>query len=213
MPQATRIVAIRHGETAWNAESRLQGHHDIPLNALGQRQAALLADALRDEGLQAVYASDLSRAWQTGLALAMPLGLPITPESGLRERFFGRLEGLSYREIDEQWPTEAALWRAREPRFEPPGGGESLFTFSDRCVATAIGLAARHTGGVIALVCHGGVLDCLYRAAAHVPLDAPRSWQLGNASINRLLYSDGGFALVGWNDSQHLAQGALDELG
>ena len=93
--QATRIVAIRHGETAWNAESRLQGQLDSPLNARGCAQAATLAGALRDEGLVAVYSSGLGRAWQTAQALAVPLGLPLAADAGLCERGFGLLEGLT----------------------------------------------------------------------------------------------------------------------
>ena len=207
---ATRIVAIRHGETAWNAESRLQGQLDIPLNALGRAQAATLAGALRDEGLVAVYASDLARAWQTAQALAGPLGLPLVADTALRERGFGLLEGLTYTEIDHRWPELGRRWRSREPGFAPEGG-ESLITFQARCVAVASRLAAAHAGQTIALVCHGGVLDCLYRAATHVPLDAPRSWVLGNAGINRLLSTPRGFTLVGWNDATHLDGLALDE--
>jgi 2,3-bisphosphoglycerate-dependent phosphoglycerate mutase len=207
---ATRIVAIRHGETAWNAESRLQGQLDIPLNALGRAQAATLAGALGDEGLAVVYASDLGRAWQTAQALATPLGLPLVADAALRERSFGMLEGLTYAEIDERWPELARRWRSREPEFAPEGG-ESLITFQARCVAVASRLAAAHAGQTIALVCHGGVLDCLYRAATHLPLDAPRSWVLGNAGINRLLGTAQGFTLVGWNDAAHLDGLALDE--
>lgn len=84
---SARRDAPRHGETAWTAESRLQGQLDIPLNALGRAQAAKLAAALRDEGLVAVYASDLGRAWQT----AQPLGLPLVADAGLREHSFGLL--------------------------------------------------------------------------------------------------------------------------
>ena len=73
-------------------------------------------------------------------------------------------------------------------------------------------LAQQHAGQTIALVCHGGVLDCLYRAATGQSLDAPRSWQLGNTSINRLLYTGSRFSLVGWNDQTHLDQIPLDEL-
>ena len=208
--EATRIVAIRHGETAWNAQSRLQGQLDIPLNALGRAQAATLAGALRDEGLVAVYASDLGRAWQTAQALAVPLGLPLVADPGLRERGFGLLEGLTYAEIDRHWPDLARRWRSREPGFAPEGG-ESLDTFQARCVAVASRLAAAHAGQAIALVCHGGVLDCLYRAATRVPLDAPRSWVLGNAGINRLLCTPQGFTLVGWNDAAHLDGLARDE--
>ena len=72
-------------------------------------------------------------------------------------------------------------------------------------------LAAAHPGETIALVAHGGVMDCFYRAASRLELQAPRSWQLGNASINRLLYAPGGFSLIGWSDTQHLDGGSLDE--
>jgi probable phosphoglycerate mutase len=206
----TRIVAIRHGETAWNADQRLQGQLDIPLNAMGQAQAARLAEALRGEGIDQVYSSDLGRAWQTAVAFAGPLGLPLTADVGLRERSFGMLEGLTYREIDEQWPELARRWRARDVDFAPDGA-ESLTRFSARCVAAVQRLAAAHPGQTLAVVCHGGVLDSLYRAATHVTLDAPRSWVLGNAAINRLLCTPQGFALVGWNDTAHLDDLALDE--
>jgi probable phosphoglycerate mutase len=208
--EPTRLIAIRHGETAWNAEARLQGQIDIPLNAQGLRQAATLAQALRDEGLHAVYASDLGRAWQTALALAAPLALPLQPDAGLRERGFGELEGHTYAEIDAHWPELARRWRTRVPDWAPPGG-ESLQAFAQRCVGSIERLAQAHAGQAIAVVCHGGVLDCLYRAATRVPLDLPRSWALGNAAINRLLYTPQGFSLVGWNDSAHLDDLALDE--
>lgn len=208
--EPTRLVAIRHGETAWNAESRLQGQLDIPLNPRGRAQAARLAGALADEGLAAVYASDLGRAWQTAQALAGPLGLPLVADAGLRERHFGALQGLTYTEIDRDWPELARRWRVRDPAFAPEGG-ESLVTFHARCVATAARLAAAHPGQAIALVCHGGVLDGLYRAATGIALDAPRTWALANAGINRLLATPQGFALVGWNDAGHLDALALDE--
>lgn len=208
---ATRLVLIRHGETAWNAAGRLQGHQDIPLNPLGLRQAARLAAALTDEGLAAVVASDLLRAWQTGAALATGLGLPLQPEPGLRERCFGVLEGLTHAEIEARWPDQARCLRQRVPDFEPDGG-ESLLQFQARCLATVDRLAAAFAGQTIALVCHGGVLDGLYRAATHVALDRPRSWLLGNASINRLLHTPQGLALVGWNDSAHLDGTAADDL-
>ena len=208
--QITRLVAIRHGETAWNAEQRLQGQQDIPLNALGQRQAATLGAALADEGLVAVVASDLQRAWMTGSALAHALGLPLLAEPGLRERGFGMLEGLTYAQIEALWPDQARRWRTREPGFAP-AGGESLISFQARCLATVDRLAAAFAGQAIALVCHGGVLDGLYRAATHVALDRPRSWALGNAGINRLLHTPQGLALVGWDDHAHLGGLAADD--
>lgn len=208
---STRIVAIRHGETDWNAASRLQGHTDIALNALGRRQAAALAEALRDEGLAAVYASDLDRAWATASALAGPLGLPLRPEPGLRERRFGMLEGHTHAEIEARWPELARRWRQRDPDFAPEGA-ERLRDFHARCLAAVDRLASAHAGQAIALVSHGGVLDSLYRAANHLGLDSPRCWPLGNAVINRLLHTPQGLSLVGWNDAAHLDPLARDEL-
>lgn len=211
MNEPTRIVAIRHGETDWNVEGRLQGQVDVALNPVGRRQAARLAGALRDEGLCAVVTSDLARAADTARALAEPLALPWHTDAGLRERGFGVLEGRTYEEIDRHWPAEALRWRLRDPDFAPTGG-ESLRDFYARCVAAAERIAAAHAGATIALVAHGGVLDCLYRAAARIELGAARSWQLGNASINRLLYTPQGLALIGWNDSAHLEDLSRDEL-
>lgn len=201
--EATRIVAVRHGETAWNAEKRLQGQLDIGLNELGREQARRLAAALAGEAFSAVYASDLERARTTAEAFARPAGLAVQTDRGLRERGFGIFEGHTYAEIEQRWPDETVRWRRREAGFAP-AGGETLEGFQARCVATAARLAAAHPGEAIALVVHGGVLDALYRAATRVGLSAPRSWELGNASINRLLHSDQGFVLVGWDDRRHL---------
>ncbi len=202
-PAVTRVIAVRHGETDWNVGQRIQGHTDIALNDKGRWQAERLAAALADEELQAVYSSDLQRAWHTAAACARGHGLAVQPAVGLREREFGCFEGLSFTEIEQRWPDDALRWRRREPGFAP-GGGESLDLFYARCIQAAATLAERHRGQSILLVAHGGVLDCLYRAAAHAALNAPRSWQLHNATINRLLHSAGGFALVGWNDAAHL---------
>lgn len=201
--ETTRIVAIRHGETDWNAGARLQGQIDIPLNRIGRAQAGRLAEALRDEGLQAVFASDLGRAADTARALAEPLALPLELDPALRERAFGIFEGRTYDEIAQHWPDKAARWRARDPEFAPDQG-ETLAAFHARCVAAAERIASAHAGGCIALVSHGGVLDALYRAAVRLPPRAPRTWHLGNAGINRLLHTPQGFALVGWDDRRHL---------
>ena len=230
--QLTRLVLIRHGQTTWNTQGRLQGQLDIPLDALGRRQAARLADALQDEGISAVVSSDLSRAWDTALALAGPLGLPLRADPGLRERCFGVLQGRTRAQIDQDTPELARRWHSREPDFAPEGA-ESLRAFSARCLACVRRLAAEHSenaaqhaaqnaaqnaaqhpaGSSLALVCHGGVLDSLYRAATHLALDAPRSWPLGNAVINRMLWTPQGLTLVGWNDAAHLDGIALDDPG
>jgi probable phosphoglycerate mutase len=170
-----------------------------------------LAQALADEPLHAVYASDLGRAVETATPFAQAVGLPVQREPGLRERLFGRFEGLRFDEIEQRWPEESLRWRRRDPEFGPEGG-ETLRDFYERCVTVAARLAARHPGQSIALVSHGGVLDCLYRAATRLDLQAPRTWQVGNAMLNRLLHTPQGFMLVGWSDDAHLARPALDEL-
>ena len=199
----TRVRAIRHGETDWHVATRIQGHTDIALNERGRQQAARLAQALADEALHAVYTSDLQRARDTAAALAQACGAPLREDLGLRERHFGHFEGATFEEIAQRWPEDALRWRRRDPAFGP-AGGEVLQTFFDRSVAAAHRLAAAHPGQTIALVAHGGVLDCLYRAATRLALQAPRTWQVGNATVNRLLWTPEGFTLVGWNDATHL---------
>lgn len=199
----TRLLVIRHGETAWNLETRIQGQIDIPLNDHGRWQATRLARALADEGIDVLYASDLSRAVETAEAVADALDLALSLDEGLRERHFGRLEGLTHDEIAEQWPDDARRWRGRDPQYGPEGG-ETLTAFYGRCVGTLARLASRHPGQTVAVVAHGGVLDCFYRAANKLSLEEPRAWKITNASINRLLYTTEGFSLVAWADCRHL---------
>ncbi|SFB91035.1 phosphoglycerate mutase [Polaromonas sp. OV174] len=210
MTEATRIIAIRHGETTWNVDSRIQGHLDIPLNATGRKQAERMAQALSDEPITAVYASDLARAWETAQYLGRARGLEVTPEQGLRERGFGDFEGKTFAEIEALLPEQSQRWRKRDPDFAP-AGGESLQVLHQRVVAAAERLAAKHRGELIALVGHGGVMDVLYRAATRLDIQAPRTWALGNTAINRLLWSPQGFSLVGWADTQHLDEETLDD--
>lgn len=210
--QATRVLAVRHGETAWNVENRIQGQLDVPLNDVGRWQARRLAAAMAGEPIDAIYTSDLLRTRETAEETAAGAGVPMVGDAGLRERGFGVFEGLTFTEIEQRWPDQSARWRRRDPEFGADGG-ETLRDFYARSIAAATRLASAHGGQTIMIVTHGGVLDCLYRAASRIALDAPRSWKLGNASINRLLYTPRGFTLIGWADDYHLEDAALDELG
>jgi 2,3-bisphosphoglycerate-dependent phosphoglycerate mutase len=209
--EPTRIIAVRHGETAWNVDTRIQGQLDIGLNDTGRWQAHRLALALAGETVAAIYSSDLFRAWDTALSIASAVGQPVQPVEGLRERGFGVFEGKTFKEIEVLWPAQAVLWRKRVPDFAPEGG-ESLLFFRERITGVVSQLAARHPGEQIVLVAHGGVMDVLYRAATRQEIQAPRTWDLGNASINRLLWTPDGLSIVGWSDTQHLDDNeALDE--
>ena len=210
--QVTRILAIRHGETAWNVDTRIQGHLDIPLNETGLQQARWLAQALagRDE-LHAIYASDLARAHVTAQTIAEAAGLAVSTHPGLRERSFGDFQGRTFAEIEAELPEHAQQWRKRSPEWAPPGNGESLIALRERVLATVDELAARHVGEQIVLVAHGGVMDVLYRAATRLDLQAPRTWLLPNTAVNRLLWTPQGLSLVGWADTSHLEGRSRDE--
>lgn len=212
--QATRIIAVRHGETAWNVETRIQGQLDIPLNAKGQWQAQRAGEALADEPITSVYSSDLARARQTALAIAARVtngdARVVRQHTGLRERAFGTFEGQTWADIETHWPDASRRWRQRDPDFAPPGG-ETPVQVRARTLATVNEIAVAHPGELIVLVAHGGIMDMLYRLATGQELHAPRTWELGNAAINRLLWTPDALTLIGWADTSHLNEAALDE--
>ncbi|WBY02920.1 histidine phosphatase family protein [Ramlibacter tataouinensis] len=199
----TTILAIRHGETAWNSDGRYQGQADVALNAAGREQATRVARALAQEGVDAVYSSDLARAAQTARMLAEQAGVPLRLDADLREQHFGVFQGLLAREIEARWPEAHRRWLRREPDFGPPDG-ETRRCFSERCVGAVRRLAGEHPGQTLAIVCHGGVLDCLYRAAQGLLLDVPRTWALDNAAISRLRFDGRGLHIDEWGATSHL---------
>ena len=211
----TTLLLIRHGETAWNAERRLQGHLDIPLNPEGERQASLLAAALAGEALDLVVSSDLMRARQTAQAIANLRGMSLQVEPGLRERCYGGFEGLLYSEIEARYPREFAAWQARDvDAVLPPGQncGETFRDFYARATGAILALARAHPGKTLALVAHGGVLECAYRLAQGMPLETPRNFKVFNASVNRFVLEEGRLVLRSWGEVGHLQPAVLDEL-
>jgi probable phosphoglycerate mutase len=209
--QATRILAIRHGETLWNVDTRIQGHLNIDLNETGRWQAERVGHALAEEPIHAIYSSDLRRAFETAQAIALaparlaastPTPAEVTPHLQLRERHFGHLQGKTWAEIETEYPEECKLWRGRDPHWAPKGG-ESLSALRERINHCVNELAKQHLGEQIVLVAHGGVMDALYRLATNQSVEAPRTWHLGNAAINRLLWTPQGLNLVGWGDVSH----------
>ena len=208
------ILLIRHGETNWNAERRLQGHLDIPLNIQGEQQAAALGRALREETLDAIVSSDMQRALQTAEVIAASRGMKIDVNPGLRERCFGAFEGLRYSEIRERYPDDYAAWQTLDVDARFPSGthmAETLREFSERAISTVMRLVTGADDRKIAVVTHGGVLECVYRAAKGIGFSHRRDVPILNGSINRVALNGKSLEVIQWGDVAHLTQPSLDE--
>lgn len=204
----TELVLVRHGVTAWNRETRFQGHIDIPLAPEGREQARRVAVRLTERSarspVSALYSSDLARARDTAAPIGAALGLPVRIEPAVRERHYGRFEGLTPAELERDHAEPYARWRGRELDFELPGGGESLRAFHGRVRAALEALAARHPGERVVVVTHGGVLDCVHRIAAGIDLSEPRRLPIHNASLNAIARSGAGWQVLAWGEVDHL---------
>jgi probable phosphoglycerate mutase len=200
---------VRHGETDWNIEKRIQGHIDISLNATGLAQADAAARRLAGQAFDAAYSSDLDRAWQTARVIGQRLDLDVRRTPDLRERHYGILQGLTAEEIATKYPEAYRHYLVRNPQccFET---GESLEDFSARIIAAIESLAAKHPGQNLLLIFHGGVLDVCYRRATGRDLASPRDFPIPNAAFNWLEVGPTGWQLVSWADHRHLTQ-SLEE--
>ena len=198
----THFLIVRHGETLWNREHRIQGQLDSGLSPTGHTQAEAVAKRLAGEGASLLVASDLGRTVQTATPIAAATRLPLSTHAGLRERHFGIFQGLTPEEISLRHPQDYARWQAREPEFAM-AGGESLVQLRARLSATLEEIAAQGHAKVI-LVTHGGALDALYRIATGTPYSTVRNWELANASINDIVVENGAWRVAGWGDIAHL---------
>jgi probable phosphoglycerate mutase len=175
----TTLLLARHGETDWNREFRIQGSSDTELNEVGRAQARALADELADEPIDAVYASDLSRARETAEIVAAGKGLEVRLDAGLRERSFGSWEGLTRNEIDERFPDLAHH------------DGETDEEVRNRVLASVRRIVQGHPGQEVLVVSHGGALNALWHHAF-----GERIERWGNCAAYRLAFQDGEFRSV-----------------
>ncbi|WP_343722425.1 histidine phosphatase family protein [Herbaspirillum seropedicae] len=211
----TEILLIRHGETDWNVDKRLQGHIDIGLNAAGQRQVLALGEALAAEGIDAVFASDLQRARDTAQAVAGAAGLTVQIDAGLRERCYGAFEGLRHSEIEARYPDAYRQWKARDPDFRYPAGervAETMREFYERSVQAMQRVLASGRYGKVAIVTHGGVLECVHHWASQTSFAQPRTFDIFNASVNRLHWDGQRAHIRSWGEIGHLQRETLDEV-
>ena len=206
----TRLCIVRHGETAWNAEHRVQGQLDIPLNEIGLRQAQAVGKVLGTERFDVIYSSDLSRALQTAQPTASALGMKILEDRNLRERHYGIFERQTYAEVKGRHSVEYARFAARDPDFDF-GGGESLTAFTARSLAALAHIAGAHESGHVLVFTHGGVLDELYRHIQGLPARAVRDFGIPNCGLNRVEFALSRWQIQAWADVAHLER-ALDDL-
>jgi probable phosphoglycerate mutase len=200
----TTLIVVRHGETAWNREKRMQGTTDTPLSEVGREQAQALGRRLAGGRFTALYTSDLSRARDTAHAIAEHTGRAAVADPRLRERRFGIFEGLTFEEIVARYPGEHARFASRDPDYAVPGG-ESARSFMERCIGCLAEIAGRHPGDEVVVVTHGLVLDSLYRAAHGLDHGERRPVPLINASLNVFAYDGAAWRLELWGDISHLA--------
>jgi alpha-ribazole phosphatase len=198
----TRLLLVRHGLTDWNAAQRFQGQHDLPVNDIGRRQAAALAERLAGEPLQAVIASDLQRAQATAGAIVDRQACLITIEPRLREISFGAWEGLTYAEIAAGHPEVLAAWEKNILENAPPGG-ETLNQLAGRVQAVLDELLLAQDGETILLVAHGGPLQVLICLALGLPPEKYWQFHLSPGSLSEIaIYPQGGILNL-LNDTCH----------
>lgn len=208
----TRLILIRHGETLWNTERRMQGQLDSPLTERGIWQACRLGERMAAMDFTTLYSSDLPRARLTAQRIAELSGHGIIDDRRLRERHFGMFEGMTRSEMEQLDPQVYARFMSRDPQYAVPGG-ESPAGFFARCRDALEDLAARHRGETIAVVTHGLVLDSAYRAATGLPLEAQRPVPLVNASLNCFVCDSGAWQVERWGDADHLGAGGVTIFG
>jgi broad specificity phosphatase PhoE len=211
-PAPVRLVLIRHGQSTWNREHRIQGQLDPPLSPEGMRQAELLGARLAGRRFAAFYASDLKRAFETAEAIGALVGLQPQPMTSLREIFLGEWEGLRTEEIAQRFPEAWAAW-VEEPDWDVVPGGEGTGAFEQR-VATALeDIYQRHEHGDVLVVTHGGVIEvALHRVTGH-PSRALFPFEIQNASISLLEKRNGRIVIGGVNDIAHLESALVADVG
>ncbi|MGB7538876.1 MAG: histidine phosphatase family protein [Anaerolineales bacterium] len=211
-PSACTVYLIRHGETDWNRSGIWQGHAQVPLNAAGQQQAMRLARRLADEGVRfdALYSSDLSRAWETAAVLGGALGLSPVAAAALREIDLGAWSGKTRAQITLEFPEE---WRRIQNNEDlPRGGGETVAACTQRVMAWMDRTAERHTGRTICAVTHGGCIrNALLHALDLTWAERNRIPSLDNASITVMQRGTGGWRAVRMNDVEGIHSAGGEE--
>ncbi|HEV2475845.1 MAG TPA: histidine phosphatase family protein [Candidatus Dormibacteraeota bacterium] len=211
-PATTRLVLVRHGQSTWNREHRIQGQLDPPLSPEGLRQAELLAHRLAPRRFAGFYTSDLKRALQTAGAIGASIGQVPTPEPSLREIYLGDWEGLTTSDIAERYPEAWAAW-VENPDWDVVPGGEGAALFQARIAAAIADIGERHPHGDVLMVTHGGVIQVALHRIVGRASHGLFPFKIQNASISLIEKRNGRTIIGGVNDIAHLESAVVTEVG
>jgi len=207
---AVKFYLVRHAESTWNAEGRVQGQADPPLSARGQAQAAQLAERFGGEPFTALYASPLQRARQTAEPIATSVGLPIRFDDRLKEHHMGLFTGLIWIEIAQQFPEFAQAWMVHA--MDMPGGEKHL-VFRARTAEVMQEIAIRHPSGTVLVVSHGGILGEFLAHLLGFDPNRRHPFRFDNASVSVVELGSTGPRVNWLNDVSHLKVITLAEDG
>ena len=204
--QKIKLTIVRHGETHWNKERRIQGQIDVPLNAKGIAQASAVADKLKPKTFNGIVSSDLSRARQTAEpSKRTDQGFALEPL--LRERHLGVLEGLFVSEAKKQNAEDLKAFQDRSFAFTP-SGAESMSEFIGRVQRSLVKIHQSFKKGNVLVVTHGGVIDVLWRLANNIEAGNKEKPTIENGSIHQFIYNfeTGNVNIESFNQTDHLRQ-------
>ena len=200
---------MRHGQSTWNHERRIQGQLDPPLSNEGRRQATRLGRRLAGRQFAGLYSSDLKRAFETSSLVGQAVGIEPTPMAELREIYLGEWEGLTTDELAIRFPQEWASWR-EEPDWDLVAGGEGSAAFEARVAAALDAIFARHESGDVLAVTHGGVIQIALHRVVGRPGRGIFPFRIQNASVSVLEKRNGRLVVSGVNDVGHLEAGSVE---
>jgi probable phosphoglycerate mutase len=205
-----RVYCVRHGESVYNAEGRIQGQADVPLSQLGWRQGEAVAEALRDVPLDAIYSSPLARAKQTAEILAERVSLPICYDDRLKEIHAGIFQHQRRVDLEKSHPQELERWRSEDLDYAIPGGETRRQLMTRGCEAIAAIATSGHRRA--ALVAHGRLLVVTLKCLVGLAADDPPI-SLENGSITTIVCDAERVRVERWNQSDHLLDVGLAGQG
>jgi len=185
----TEIILIRHGETEWNSQRRMQGHSNSELSSVGRGQIQALGELMKNESFDHIYSSDSLRARQTAEAITQHTGHTLQFDQRIREKNLGVFEGLTSTEAKERHPEVYRLFKTEGAKYVIDEG-ESTQQLLERALEFIEEIRLRHPQERVVMVTHGGVVRVLMKHSLGLPIDAPTRFIIKNTGIFGLIWNE-----------------------